>query len=373
VLGPGGEQVTEYAVSGGASTWVHTNAFSGGHLQATYHDTGTYFYLGDWLGTKRVEVGNMLATNGTPQLCATTYTSLAYGDGLTPETLTGYASCADATEQHFTGKERDAESGNDYFLARYFGSSMGRFLSPDAFYHDSHVADPQSWNEYSYARNNPLRYTDPTGEIATVSQSCTTTNGQTTCNTTITASIAIYKADSSISDKSMDKAASTIEKAIDKAWSGTFKDDNGVTYNVTTQVSVSVQSDQDFAEKSGAQNVVGLTNGPVDSAGHNGLTGPGNMAGQDKGTWNIKTLSSDNTAAHEFTHLLGVDDRYKGSYLSNTYDSQEPSKATRSDFMWGIQESIQNVHSVLNGANPPSTFNDSVTVGAATSLSHWWK
>jgi len=32
---------------------------------------------------------------------------------------------------HFTGKERDAESGNDYFNARYFGSSMGRFLSPD--------------------------------------------------------------------------------------------------------------------------------------------------------------------------------------------------------------------------------------------------
>jgi RHS repeat-associated protein len=31
----------------------------------------------------------------------------------------------------FTGKERDSESGNDYFGARYFGSNMGRFLSPD--------------------------------------------------------------------------------------------------------------------------------------------------------------------------------------------------------------------------------------------------
>jgi RHS repeat-associated protein len=32
---------------------------------------------------------------------------------------------------HFTGKERDAESGLDYFGARYYGSSMGRFMSPD--------------------------------------------------------------------------------------------------------------------------------------------------------------------------------------------------------------------------------------------------
>ena len=31
----------------------------------------------------------------------------------------------------FTGKERDTESGNDYFGARYYSSSMGRFMSPD--------------------------------------------------------------------------------------------------------------------------------------------------------------------------------------------------------------------------------------------------
>jgi RHS repeat-associated protein len=94
-----------------------------------------------------------------------------------------------------TGKERDTESGNDYFGARYFGSSMGRFLSPDAFWKDSHVADPQSWNEYVYARNNPLRYTDPTGENATVTQSCSfNSNGHQTCNVNVTASISVYAA-----------------------------------------------------------------------------------------------------------------------------------------------------------------------------------
>ena len=40
---PNGEQVTEYSVSGGTSTWVHTNAFASGALLATYHDTDTYF------------------------------------------------------------------------------------------------------------------------------------------------------------------------------------------------------------------------------------------------------------------------------------------------------------------------------------------
>ncbi|HXS11613.1 MAG TPA: RHS repeat-associated core domain-containing protein, partial [Acidobacteriaceae bacterium] len=39
----------------------------------------------------------------------------------------------DGTNMHykFTGKERDTESGLDYFGARYYASSMGRFMSPD--------------------------------------------------------------------------------------------------------------------------------------------------------------------------------------------------------------------------------------------------
>jgi RHS repeat-associated protein len=44
------------------------------------------------------------------------------------------AACASVvgfSTSRFTGKERDNESGNDYFGAMYFGSGMGRFLSPD--------------------------------------------------------------------------------------------------------------------------------------------------------------------------------------------------------------------------------------------------
>ena len=64
----------------------------------------------------------------------------------------------------YTGKERDSESGNDYFGARYYASSMGRFMSPDKPFADQHVANPQSWNLYSYTRNNPLRFVDDDGQ-----------------------------------------------------------------------------------------------------------------------------------------------------------------------------------------------------------------
>lgn len=63
----------------------------------------------------------------------------------------------------FTGKERDTESGLDYFGARYHASTLGRFVTPDPFLPSAKVDDPQSWNRYAYARNNPLRYIDPDG------------------------------------------------------------------------------------------------------------------------------------------------------------------------------------------------------------------
>ena len=62
-----------------------------------------------------------------------------------------------------TGKERDTESGNDYFGARYYASSMGRFLGPDPKAASGHPADPQTWNRYVYGGNNPLKFIDPNG------------------------------------------------------------------------------------------------------------------------------------------------------------------------------------------------------------------
>ena len=68
----------------------------------------------------------------------------------------------------YTGKERDAESGNDYFGARYYSSAMGRFMSPDWSAKEepvpySKLDNPQTLNLYSYVVNNPLTQIDDDG------------------------------------------------------------------------------------------------------------------------------------------------------------------------------------------------------------------
>jgi RHS repeat-associated protein len=77
-----------------------------------------------------------------------------------------YESSEDANNprQRFTGKERDAETNLDYFGARYMGAAQGRFTSPDPLGTIlADVTDPQTWNQYAYVRNNPMRFIDPTG------------------------------------------------------------------------------------------------------------------------------------------------------------------------------------------------------------------
>jgi len=71
----------------------------------------------------------------------------------------------DWQDQKFTGKERDSESGLDYFGARYYGSALGRFTGPDPKQITAQRRfDPQQWNAYSYTRGNPLRFWDPDGK-----------------------------------------------------------------------------------------------------------------------------------------------------------------------------------------------------------------
>ena len=112
------------------------------------------FALTNWLGSEAVRTN---PTTGIPQAA---FVSQPFGDF-----QTALFSTIPDDDIHFTGKERDPESGNDYFGARYFGSSMGRFMSPDPSglsYADP--TNPQSLNLYSYVLNNPLHNIDPSGE-----------------------------------------------------------------------------------------------------------------------------------------------------------------------------------------------------------------
>jgi RHS repeat-associated protein len=76
----------------------------------------------------------------------------------------------DTVNQKFTGKERDSESGLDYFGARYYGSALGRWASPDKVnMTDDRLLSPSTTiNKYVYGADNPLKYIDPDGEDVTI-------------------------------------------------------------------------------------------------------------------------------------------------------------------------------------------------------------
>jgi RHS repeat-associated protein len=69
----------------------------------------------------------------------------------------------DPNHYKHNGKERDTETGNDYYGKRYYSPSLSRFLTPDPFLNSGRPDDPQSWNRYAFVRNNPLKNFDPNG------------------------------------------------------------------------------------------------------------------------------------------------------------------------------------------------------------------
>ena len=168
LTGLGSDQVTELN-EGSSESWAHSIVRLGGRALGTYDTSGIHFALTDPLGTKRIEAN---ADGQIDEKCF----SLPYGNdvnnpaGANCSAVANSLTSGDATadELHFTGKERDSESGNDYFGARYYASTMGRWLSPDWSAKAEPVPyakldDPQTLNLYAYVTNNPLTRRDVDG------------------------------------------------------------------------------------------------------------------------------------------------------------------------------------------------------------------
>ncbi len=153
--GPTGEVIAETTTTGSNQDEY---VFFGGKRIARINPSGTvFYYFADSLGTSRVNVQD----GSTPTLCydADFY---PYGIERTPYTNT----CSQ--NYKFTGKERDQETNNDYFGARYYRSALGRFMSVDWSAKPepvpyAKIGSPQSLNLYSYVDNNPLNATDSDG------------------------------------------------------------------------------------------------------------------------------------------------------------------------------------------------------------------
>ncbi|MFN8009043.1 MAG: RHS repeat-associated core domain-containing protein [Terriglobia bacterium] len=153
-------------LSSGATTYYVYNTL--GQLSAEYLTTGPVgggitYLTWDHLGSTRV-------TTDAAKAFKTCHDYLPYGEEIDPSYggRAGFpcytSTLLDGPNQKFTAKERDTESKLDYFLARYYSGAQGRFTSVDPENSGAVPDDPQSWNAYAYARNNPLYYIDPTGE-----------------------------------------------------------------------------------------------------------------------------------------------------------------------------------------------------------------
>jgi RHS repeat-associated protein len=138
------------------STFTEEYAFFNGKRVARRDLPGgaVHYYFSDHLGSASV----VTDTSGSVQKESDYY---PFGGEMV-------VSGGDINNYKFTGKERDAESGLDDFGARYYGSSTGRFMSPDWAERATAVpyatlASPQSLNLFSYVSDNPLGRTDPDG------------------------------------------------------------------------------------------------------------------------------------------------------------------------------------------------------------------
>jgi len=192
----------------------------------------------------------------------------------------------------------------------------------------------QSWNKYAYVKNNPLKYFDPTGEKATIEIQTDEEHKKATIK--IKASIALWTGkDSKLSNKDLQKAAASYKKQIEQGWSGQFQK-NGIAVTVEATIDIKTYDNQSDAQGSGAQNVIEVTNGAVSDKADSETGRDGLFSSSDTGRW-----SNDSPfAAHEFGHLLGIDDRTSGSELMNQKNFDPVQKAIAADYEWGFGQAI---------------------------------
>lgn len=180
----GGQLVAEYDLNTGSLKKEYVYGAKG-LLGIVEPSTGIRYLTSDHLGSVRV-----ITNSGAAVVSRHDYmpSGEEIGSGVGGRTAGIGFSVSDGLRQKFTSKERDLETGLDYFLARYYSAQQGRFTSPDeftggpdelfdftgvaaqnpTFYAD--LTQPQSLNKYQYSYNNPLAYVDPDGHQAALTQ-----------------------------------------------------------------------------------------------------------------------------------------------------------------------------------------------------------
>jgi RHS repeat-associated protein len=140
----GGQVLAEHNGSGGN---LVDYVYAGGKMIAKVASGSTQYFVSDRLSVRMTvdSSGNVIGSQA----------HLPYGED--------FAESGAQEKHHFTSYERDGETGLDYAINRGYSPGVGRFLSADSYRASGYLVDPQSWNRYSYVRNNPVSRVDRLG------------------------------------------------------------------------------------------------------------------------------------------------------------------------------------------------------------------
>jgi RHS repeat-associated protein len=148
VFNASGQRVSEW--NGTTHAELKGHYYWQGRPVAYYAGGAAHFQHQDWLGTERIRT----SYNGTVE---GTFISLPFGDSQTT------ASGSDGDQYHYAQLDYDSETTTSHAQFRQYSSTQGRWMRPDPYSGSYDLSNPQSFNRYAYANDNPTSMVDPSG------------------------------------------------------------------------------------------------------------------------------------------------------------------------------------------------------------------
>ena len=162
--GDGGRVRKELLSQGGSV--LSTTLYIGGLYEKTGSQVTKYVMLGD----QRVasKEGSTVSFYHTDHLGSSNVITDSSGNKVQLLQYTPYGTVSRSegskdVAHKFAGQRLDDSTGLYFYNSRYYDPELGRFISADSIVPD--FSDPQSFNRYSYVRNNPVAYVDPSGNF----------------------------------------------------------------------------------------------------------------------------------------------------------------------------------------------------------------